>query len=93
MKRTLLHTASFRRSVKRLIKKQGQAAAKLRDTLRRLERDAFDPLLRTHKLKGYVDDAWSCTCDYDLRIVFCFVEHKGAEAISLLAIGTHDEVY
>jgi len=31
--------------------------------------------------------------DYDLRIVFEFVQQGGAEAILLLSIGTHDEVY
>ena len=30
---------------------------------------------------------------YDLRIVFEFVQHEGAEAILLQAVGTHDQVY
>jgi hypothetical protein len=28
-----------------------------------------------------------------LRILFEFVQHEGAEAISLQTVGTHDEVY
>ena len=30
---------------------------------------------------------------YDLRVLFEFTQHDGAEAILLLAIGTHDQVY
>lgn len=62
-------------------------------TLASLAADAFDPRLWTHKLKGDLADSWACSVAYDLRIVFQFVTHEGAEAILLLAIGTHDEVY
>jgi mRNA interferase YafQ len=34
-----------------------------------------------------------CSIGYDLRIVFEFVQHEGAEAVLLLTVGTHDEVY
>ena len=30
---------------------------------------------------------------YDLRIVYIFTTQNGDEAIRLLALGTHDEVY
>jgi mRNA-degrading endonuclease YafQ of YafQ-DinJ toxin-antitoxin module len=30
---------------------------------------------------------------YDMRIVFRFVEHEGEEALLLLTLGSHDEVY
>jgi mRNA-degrading endonuclease YafQ of YafQ-DinJ toxin-antitoxin module len=53
----------------------------------------FDPRLKTHKLKGELKGSWGCTAGYDLRIVFKFVEYEGAEAILLLTIGTHEEVY
>lgn len=36
---------------------------------------------------------WACSAGYDLRIVFKYVEDEDGEAISLLTIGTHDEVY
>lgn len=35
----------------------------------------------------------ACSAGYDLRIVFEFVQHAGAEAVLLLSLGTHDEVY
>lgn len=65
----------------------------MREVLARLEADAFDPRLRTHKLRGELTGCWSSSGGYDLRIVFQFVEHGGAEAILLLSAGTHDEVY
>ena len=58
-----------------------------------LSDDAFDPRLKTHKLSGDLQGLWACSVGYDLRILFEFVEHEGAEAILLVSVGTHDEVY
>jgi len=76
-----------------LTRKQVEAAEDLRGTLELLAEDAFDPRLKTHKLKGKLAGSWACSAGYDLRIVFQFVRHRGAEAILLEAVGTHDEVY
>jgi addiction module RelE/StbE family toxin len=76
-----------------LIKKHPQIADDLRATLELLEEDAFDPRLKTHKLKGDLDGSWACSVGYDLRIIFEFVQHEEAEAILLQTMGTHDEVY
>ena len=35
----------------------------------------------------------ACSAGHDLRIVFQMTEHQGDEAIVLLALGTHDDVY
>ncbi|MEX2175460.1 MAG: hypothetical protein WD872_13945 [Pirellulaceae bacterium] len=93
MKRQLLQSAAFVRAAKRLVKKQPQAAEVLRASLARLADDAFHPLLKTHKLHGELAGSWSASAGYDLRIVFDFVQHSGAEAILLQSVGTHDEVY
>jgi mRNA-degrading endonuclease YafQ of YafQ-DinJ toxin-antitoxin module len=58
-----------------------------------LGQDAFDPRLRTHKLQGDLAECWASSAGYDLRIVFQFVQQGGAEAVLLLSVGTHDEVY
>jgi len=58
-----------------------------------LAEDAFHPQLRTHKLKGNLVGSWACSAGYDLRVVFQFVQHQGAEAILLESLGTHDAVY
>jgi len=62
-------------------------------TLKLLEKDAFNPLLKTHKLKGTMKGSWACSAAYDLKIVFEFVHHQDKHAILLEAVGTHDEVY
>ena len=93
MRRLVLRSTAFVRAARRLLKKQPQAGAGLRATLDVLAEDAFDPRLKTHKLKGEFENTWACSAGYDLRILFEFVRHEEAEAILLLSIGTHDEVY
>jgi mRNA-degrading endonuclease YafQ of YafQ-DinJ toxin-antitoxin module len=65
----------------------------IESTLEQLSEDAFIPSLRTHKLRGPLSGRWACSAGYDLRIVFKVVPHDGNEAILLLALGKHDEVY
>jgi addiction module RelE/StbE family toxin len=91
--RPLILTSAYVRASKRIVKHQPHALAAIRYTLERLEADAFDPRLRTHKLKGELAGCWACSAAYDLRIVFELVQHEGVEAILLLSVGTHDEVY
>jgi mRNA-degrading endonuclease YafQ of YafQ-DinJ toxin-antitoxin module len=93
VKRELIRTTAFVRAARRFIKKNPPAESDVETALDLLSEDAFDARLRTHKLKGELDGAWSASAGYDLRIVFEFVQHKGQEAILLLSIGTHDEVY
>ena len=93
MTRVLLPTAAFERSVKRYASKHPASLPLIRETLARLEADAFEPRLRTHKLKGPLAEDWASSAGYDLRIVFRLMPHEGSEAILLLSVGTHDEVY
>ena len=93
MKRLLLQSAVFVRAARRLAKKNAEAAASLQVALQALTEDAFQPALKTHKLKGELAGSWACSAGYDLRIVFEFVQHEGSEAIQLQTVGTHDEVY
>ena len=93
MKRTLLRSSAFVRAAKRHVKKRPAVAQDLRQTLELRAEDAFDPRLKTHKLRGELEGSWACSAGYDLRILFEFVQHEGAEAISLQTVGTHDEVY
>lgn len=58
-----------------------------------LEQDAFHPSLRSHKLKGRLEGTWACSAGFDLRVLFRFVDDEGTEAILLLTVGSHEEVY
>jgi mRNA interferase YafQ len=93
MNRVLLQSAAFIRAARRLLKKNSEAAAQFQATLVLLAEDAFQPTLKTHKLKGELAGTWACSAGYDLRIIFEFVQHEGVEAILLHSVGTHDEVY
>ena len=93
LKRLLLPSTAFIRSGRRFARKQPQAAVELESMLALLAADAFHPQLKTHKLKGKLAGSWASSAGYDLRVVFQFVQHKGAEAILLESLGTHDEVY
>lgn len=93
MSRELIRTTRFVRAMRRYIKRHRDAEPNVREALQWLSADAFDPRLKTHKLTGELRDVWACSAGYDLRILFEFVQHDGNEAILLLTIGTHDEVY
>ncbi len=68
---------------------------RIEDTLQQMEADVFAPGLGTHKLSGKLDGLQSCSCGYDCRVVFSIEldAETNTEAIVLLDIGTHDEVY
>ena len=93
--RTLILDDSFRRALKRRCKNRPTLQAKVLTTLSLLETDPFSPTLKTHKLQGELQGLWSCSVEYDFRIVFYFqqLEDKEEEAIVLVDVGTHDEVY
>jgi mRNA-degrading endonuclease YafQ of YafQ-DinJ toxin-antitoxin module len=91
--RKLLRSATFVKAARRLVRKRPWTASALKDTLTLLSEDAFNSLLRTHKLKGKLAGTWACSAGFDLRIVFEFVHYQGEEAILLLTAGSHEEVY
>ncbi len=79
--------------MRRFVKKHQDLEPDVRETIKTLSADAFQPQLETHKLTGVLKDLWACSAGYDLRIVFEFTEFEGKEAIVLINLGTHDEVY
>lgn len=93
MRRVVIPSGTFVRAARKFVKRRSHLAQPLTTAIRRLEADAFDPRLRTHKLKGELAGCWSASAGYDLRIVFQIVQHEENEAILLLSVGTHDEVY
>ena len=91
----LVLTASFKRSFKALIRRDPLMETKIAERLRLLVSDPFHPSLKTHKLKGKLAGAWSCSVEYDCRIIFNFKESSNPdqEEILLIDIGSHDDVY
>lgn len=93
MRRVLLRSPAFARDLRSWLKSRPAAADAIEAALEQLSADASHPSLRTHKLRGQLSGCWACSAGYDLRIVFEYIEHEDSDAILLLAIGTHDEVY
>jgi mRNA interferase YafQ len=85
----------FKRSFKRLIKKNPQLEDKILAVLELLGNDPFTMSLKSHKLTGQLDGLWSCSVVYDCRIIFAFKKDTitGDDLIILVDIGSHDEVY
>ncbi|MDJ0600277.1 MAG: type II toxin-antitoxin system RelE/ParE family toxin [Crocosphaera sp.] len=83
------------RAFKRIIRKKPVFRPLIEKTVRQLAEDPFHPSLRTHKLKGDLSNVWSCSVDYSNRILFEFIEdaEEQKQAILLLNLGDHDEVY
>ncbi len=83
------------RAFKRIIRKRPDFRPLIEKTVRQLAEDPFHPSLRTDKLKGNLSNIWSCSIDYSYRILFEFIENpeEKEEAILLLNLGSHDEVY
>jgi len=49
--------------------------------------DPFEPSLKTHKLAGKLDNYWSFSLNYNLRVLFRFVNDT---AVELIDMGGHD---
>ena len=93
MRRLLLRSPAFGRDLRRWLKSHPDTAASIEAMLEQLSADAAHPSLRTHKLRGPLAGCWSCSVGYDLRVVFEYAQFEEAEALLLLALGTHDQVF
>ena len=63
---------------------------KLKRQFEIFKEDIFDKRLRTHKLKGVLNEYYAFSISHSDRIVFKILEDGG---VFLADIGSHDEVY
>jgi mRNA interferase YafQ len=92
----LIWDPAFKRAFRKHAKRLPHLQEAIFDVLDLLEQDAFAPSLGTHKLRGQLDGYWSCSAAYDCRIIFTFIpdpDVPNEQAILLLNLGSHDEVY
>jgi mRNA-degrading endonuclease YafQ of YafQ-DinJ toxin-antitoxin module len=54
----LILSSSFKRAFKAIIKRQPDLKPKIEAKLRLLADDPYNPILRTHKLKGKLSGVW-----------------------------------
>ena len=88
-------SSGFKRSFKKITKRNLQLKEQIVETLILLAADPFTSSLKSHKLSGNLEGFWSCSVAYDCRIVFKFSEDDQlfGMVIILADIGSHDEVY
>ena len=88
---TLVWTAGFRRSAANFVKRHPELREKFAAVLRDLEHDPFQSHLQYHRLSGKLKDveAVSVTDKYRITLTVVITE----QAVVLLDIGSHDEVY
>jgi addiction module RelE/StbE family toxin len=91
--RALVWSKAFARAAKRLAKSQPVTVDTLQQTLEMLAENAFQPRLRTHKLKGKLKGLWSCYAGPDLRVLFTIEQRGQVEVVLLHTVGSHDAVY
>jgi len=84
------------RAFKRMVRQNLQLRSLIEATLNQLAADPFHPTLKTHKLSGELAGIWACSIDYNYRILFEFIispNEAEEDAILLLNMGSHDDVY
>lgn len=93
--RKLVWDSSFRRAFKAQTHSNKKLQLRILAVLELLVDNPFHPQLKTHKLKGRLDGLWASWVEYDCRIIFLFDADpdSGEDAIVLVDLGSHDEVY
>ncbi|MBI4824783.1 MAG: type II toxin-antitoxin system mRNA interferase toxin, RelE/StbE family [Nitrospirae bacterium] len=85
----LVTSGQFERALKAFLRKHPNLKGLVVERLTLLQKDPHDPCLKTHELKGKLKGILSTSLTYDYRVVFVIE----GNAIYLLNIGSHDEVY
>jgi len=87
----LAWTATFSRRCRKLLPRNPSLERALSTALARLADDPHHPSLRLHRLHGDLEGLWAVRVTYSVRLVIDLDE--STHEITLLALGTHDEVY
>ena len=95
MKRKIVLTSKFKRSLRKFIKGNKRLQTDIEEAIEQIEKDVFAPNLATHKLKGEFEGLRACSYGYDCRIILSLEKdlETAEEIVVLLNIGSHDEVY
>lgn len=89
MRRVIDTTPHFERALTSFVKAHRELRKKVFVLIDRLAEDPYDIKNKTHHLSGDLKGMFSASIDHSYRIVFLI----GSEGITLINIGSHDEVY
>ncbi len=80
----IIHLPKFRRQYQRL-PENVQELAEDKEKIFRV--NPFDSRLKTHKLKGPLQDFWAFSIDYKYRVIFDFVDEN---TVRFYSVGDHN---
>ena len=83
-------SSSFKRAFKKRVAGNPRIEVRFWEKIEIFKNNRFDSQLRTHKWSGKLKDLWSFSVEYDLRVIFHFIDDQGGLFVD---IGTHKEVY
>ena len=91
----IVWSSGFKRSFKKIVRKNPQLKDRITEVLILLADDPFTPSLKSHRLGGKLAGLWSCSVAYDCRVIFSLSEDEEILEIFILLvnIGSHDEVH
>ena len=86
----IVFSSAFKRALKKRVEGRKALEEKFWRRVEIFTGNPYDPRLRTHKLSGELKEYWSFTIEYDVNVIFQFVQKN---RVVFEDIGTHDEVY
>jgi len=87
----IIITDTYKKRVKKFLKKHPDMLGRYAKALAILEVDPFHPSLRLHKLKGNLNEYYSVSINMEYRVVIDFLVIDNE--IIPIDIGSHDDVY
>jgi len=87
----IITSDKFIKKSKKFLKRHPNLKDKFKNIINQLSLNPFEASLKTHKLKGNLKELYSCSLNYEYRLILSIVIIDNE--IYLLDIGTHDEVY
>lgn len=82
-------TSFFNRKLVSFVRSHPELRDKIYDLINRLSNNPFDHKGKTHKLSGKLSNLYSASINWNYRLVYFF----DSQSITLINIGSHDEVY
>ena len=83
-------SSSFLRAYKKSIKGKPELEKVFLEKLNFFIENPFNPQLKTHKLSGKLENIWSFSITYEIRVTFSFVR---SDLALFENFGTHYSVY
>ena len=80
----------FKRSFKKITKNNEELKNKFKSKLEVFVDNPYQHSLKTHKLSGKLQDYMAFSIDFNVRVLFKFIDSQTA---FLIDIGTHDVIY